>query len=337
MGADVKGNRMEKVFFIREFDKNESIDFLPCANVMVGTYKTNIEKKLKRLLIKNGWSKCVFEKELKDFDLLAYNLIIVEEIFSWNPIFLLEYLREKNPKACIVYWLRNTLFLEKYKNGISRENIEAFLDTAKRYNFQIASFDKGDCTAYGMLYVPQCIIREPGLFKRVDKRASVLKYDLFWAGKDKKRVGFLEKIKRYCDEVGLTYKFAIYPDKKMKYSEELSPFLLQRGNLPYCDIIKIDLESRAILDIVQKGQQGLTYRPIESLFLRKKLITTYEGIKQYDFYRAANILVVNENNISEIKEFLKIPYEDVPLSIVEKYTFNGMVEQMHHDIVLIEN
>lgn len=39
-------------------------------------------------------------------------------------------------------------------------------------------------------------------------------------------------------------------------------------------------KSKCIVDVVQKGQIGLTLRPLESLFFKKKLLTNNKCIKK---------------------------------------------------------
>ena len=70
-------------------------------------------------------------------------------------------------------------------------------------------------------------------------------------------------------------------------------------------------QSNCILDYNQEGQVGLTLRPMEALFLEKKLITNNKDIKNYDFYNPSNIFILGENNIEDIKEFINKPYEKV--------------------------
>lgn len=86
--------------------------------------------------------------------------------------------------------------------------------------------------------------------------------------------------------------------------------------------------SRCILDIEHNKQHGLTIRTIEMIGLQKKLITTNAAIKQYDFYRPANISVIDRKNPVLDVEFLKIPYEPLPDEIYEKYSIGKWVKDI---------
>ena len=82
-------------------------------------------------------------------------------------------------------------------------------------------------------------------------------------------------------------------------------------------------QSRAILDIVQSGQSGITLRPMEAMFYNKKLITNNIYIKEYDFYNPRNIFILQERNINELNEFLELPMIEINQDIKNKYKFSG--------------
>lgn len=89
------------------------------------------------------------------------------------------------------------------------------------------------------------------------------------------------------------------------------------------------LRSRATLDILQKGQEGIGARPVETLLLRRKLITDYVGIQEYDFYRKENIFILGKDDFQRLPDFLTSPYQEVPEEIVSRYTFEGMLQNVY--------
>ena len=46
-------------------------------------------------------------------------------------------------------------------------------------------------------------------------------------------------------------------------------------------------------------------------------------IKEYDFYNPRNIFILQERNISELKEFLELPTIEINQEIKNKYRFSG--------------
>ena len=80
--------------------------------------------------------------------------------------------------------------------------------------------------------------------------------------------------------------------------------------------------SKAILDIPVKGQDGLTMRTFEVIGQRKKLITTNTSIVKYDFYNSNNILLLKEDNITDIKHFLTGGTKNIDEEIFNKYSLS---------------
>lgn len=98
-------------------------------------------------------------------------------------------------------------------------------------------------------------------------------------------------------------------------------------------IARIVSDSKAILDIQHPNQTGLTMRTLEMVGMRKKIITTNEDIKNYDFYNPNNICVINRENPVVSKEFLEKDYEELPNSIYEYYS----IEKWIVDVLGVQN
>ena len=83
--------------------------------------------------------------------------------------------------------------------------------------------------------------------------------------------------------------------------------------------------SKCILDAPQAGQSGLTIRSIECLGAKRKLITTNEDIKKYDFYNENNILVFNDN-LEINNNFFSSPFIEINEDIYTKYSLRKWLE-----------
>ena len=101
----------------------------------------------------------------------------------------------------------------------------------------------------------------------------------------------------------------------------------QKKKLPVTMVAKIFEQSKCILDAPQAGQRGLTIRTIECLGAKRKLITTNADVKNYDFYREANILVY-QGEIDNSCIFFTEEYEDVPDKIYQKYSLRQWIETL---------
>ena len=95
------------------------------------------------------------------------------------------------------------------------------------------------------------------------------------------------------------------------------------------DIVSILSRSVCVLDAPQAGQTGLTIRTIETLGAKKKLITTNETIKDYDFYRPENIYVYTPGEDFDFSsDFFTKPYEELPEEIYEKYSIKSWISTL---------
>ena len=86
-------------------------------------------------------------------------------------------------------------------------------------------------------------------------------------------------------------------------------------------------ESKAILDIVQENQTGITIRPLEALFFHKKLITNNKNIVSYKFYCQNNIFIIGKDDINTLKEFMELPWLEIDKEVSDFYTFPKWIER----------
>jgi len=89
--------------------------------------------------------------------------------------------------------------------------------------------------------------------------------------------------------------------------------------------------SRAILDVLQGEQSGLSFRVYESIGYKRKLVTTNTNIKNYDIYNENNIKVIDESNIIE-PSFFDSNYQELSPEVIEKYTINQWVKNVINEI-----
>jgi len=86
-------------------------------------------------------------------------------------------------------------------------------------------------------------------------------------------------------------------------------------------------ESRCILDSAQAGQLGLTIRVIEALGAKKKLITTNEDVKNYDFYKEENVYIY-DGTFDFSSKFFTEEYVELDEDVYKKYSVTSWLTEI---------
>ncbi|MDW8851205.1 hypothetical protein SD960_13960 [Flavobacterium sp. MMLR14_040] len=183
---------------------------------------------------------------------------------------------------------------------------------------EVYSFEKEDCAKYNLKFITNFIYKESKT-----NPAGIFKYDIFNISSKDNRFNIISKIADELTNNGISSKIIIY-DKKNKTKNANIEFISE-----YIQIDQVNEfvnDSKFLLDIHRKEQNGLTFRVFESLGLQKKLITTNPNIAHYDFYNPKNILIIDETNINFDTEFFTSPYEPIPENIYTKYTIENWIE-----------
>lgn len=230
----------------------------------------------------------------------SYDAIILS---ATNYSFLIyKYIRKKS-KIRIIHWYWNPIITEINPDKIRSNDTDIF------------SFDESDCDLFNMKYIPTYY------FSTIKINKSNEVYNIYFMGSDKGRLESLIELENSFRGLGLSVLFHITQSSKqtrIKYN--------YMPRIPYSSVLDGISKSRAILDIVQVGQIGLTQRPLEALFHKKKLITNNQNIMTYDFYYPENIFILGFDNLDKLKEFLEIPLKDVSPDLFVKYDFRNWID-----------
>lgn len=174
-------------------------------------------------------------------------------------------------------------------------------------NCELWSFDKKDCVKHNLNF------NTTFYFDTININSSTVKYDIFFVGINKGRKKILDSINAKFISQGLKTYFHLI-------NEDL-PKQKRLSYLSYQDNLSIISQSRAILDIVQEGQTGMTLRIMECIFFKKKLITNQLSIIEEDFYCEDNCFIIGQDNFEKIHAFLEKPYVEISKNIINKYNF----------------
>ena len=174
-------------------------------------------------------------------------------------------------------------------------------DFYKKYINQIQfdliyTFDNHDAEEYGWIFTNS-------LYSKSEmQNQQNIEYDLYFIGEDKGRVDQLVAVYDYLSKNDLKCCFKIITTDINRTSRDGLYFLKKR--IEYRKILEDISKSRAILEIVQDGQSGMTMRPYEAMFYDKKLLTNNSVLRSMDFFNDKFMMVFSEMEDSVI-QFLK--------------------------------
>ena len=185
---------------------------------------------------------------------------------------------------------------------------------------KIYSFDLVDTKKYQFTFISNYIY--------LDKKDIELNHsneNIFIVISIDERFDFLNKLASYLSAQKIPFKF-IAVGKKMP--ENINKNIIYSEELIFPEELQDDFEnSKIFLDLIRHDHNGLSFRIFEALAMQKKIITTNQSIKEYDFYNPNNILVLDENcEIHIDPNFLTTPYEPLSNEIYHKYTIKNWVD-----------
>ena len=153
----------------------------------------------------------------------------------------------------------------------------------------------------------------------------------FLAAHQDGRTQLINQFTNYAKEHNLALDFNIYLFSDHQKNDYTTPqvinFFMAKKVKPvsFQDNILYSQQSAILADFVINKHKGLSFRVFEALGYQKKLITTNETVKLYDFYHPNNIFVYNGKNHDELTEFLKLPYFPIDENIRKKYSFANWI------------
>ena len=194
-----------------------------------------------------------------------------------------------------ILWYWNVV-TEKNKKFLDDKNVD-----------EIWTYNRFDAEKYNLNYNPQFYY-----YKKDDKEKNELpESDVIFMGWDKGREEALIKIKNSLEEHNLKCNFNII--------HSINDFM------DYDEYLKNVEKSNCILDFSFTIPCGLSLRPLEALFLHKKLITNNKDIVNYDFYNPDNILVIDRKNPVIDMNFFDKPYQMLASDLYEKYSLKNWI------------
>lgn len=266
--------------------------------------------------------KRYYERIIEDTKAVDYDYIFFVNIEAATQG-IIESLKQYHPNAKFILYEWDSILNNKNAKGL----LNLFDETW--------SFDKNDCQEFGMNFLPLFYNNEYAGLQEKDN----YEYEVMFIGTTHSdRYRFVKSIEDQIE--GNKFNWFYFPSRLL-YLKMLLQDKWFRTNSKYLDfrfspLSKKDLlgiveKSRIVLDAQHPKQTGLTMRTLETLGARRKLITTNQYVKEYDFYNPNNILIVDRNNPIIIEEFLKNEFEVPSSEIYKKYSLDNWLRTIFHN------
>ncbi len=271
---------------------------------IVRKYKNDLFKKRNYAHQERFIAKC--KQNAISYDVI---FVIVGRHLSRN---FLQELKLLNPNAKFILHLWDDI-----------DRIENFINIKDVYD-RITTFDSVDSMNYNYILVTKFYTNDFVFDKSYSKSNNI-----FFVGADHSdRREFVEKIINQCDklEKDITLVMTRYQFFKKKiFSTKLAPFV-KFSNMSLKEMARRMKECSVAIEVQHPTQNGLTMRSIEAMSAGTKIITTNKHIKEYDFYRPENVLVVDRKNPVVTSDFLNCPYQEISNDVKIKYSLNSWVK-----------
>lgn len=250
----------------------------------------------------------------------SYDYIFVIKC-EMMPIEIIKKMRMLFEKATFCLYLYDSL-----------ENIKG-ITTKLKYFDRVLTFDIKDTRENPkMIFRPLFFIDD---YKKTAYQEKDYKYDVSFIGTiHSDRYQVIKAVKEranknqyktyfYC-YLQSKFMFYFYKMTKREFSSvKQSDF--QFNKIHSTDVAKIINQSNVVLDVQHPKQTGLTMRTIEMIGMKKKLITTNQSIKEYDFFNPENIAVIDREEMQIPEGFLEKPYQKIPENIYYKYSLENWI------------
>lgn len=288
-----------------------------------------IKYKVFREIVKKADEQSYFKKLFRNFE----NKIKINEAEKYHNIdyFLIisggkfsklfcKILRKNNPNIKIILFLWDKLEYSYWKDKL--ENFD-----------YIFSYDRIEALKNNFIFRPTFFIDE--CLNNIPLRKE---YDLYYIGalKEEKRYNYLIKLKNYLNEKQIKTFFKLYAGKKSirKLPKNYDKDLIINERINYEKNIEILKESKVVLDIKFKDQNGLSLRIYEALATNTKVITDSIDVKNYDFYNENNIKIINKiEDIEKISlDFFKSPFVQIDEKLKARYSVKGFIDDIFASI-----
>ncbi len=224
-------------------------------------------------------------------------------------------------------WLWDSLLTLKGKN---REYAEHYISQIRKLGVEQYTFDPEDAQNFDIIALPQVYPSPPAGDVSLEITPQS---DIYFVGYDKGRIEEIATLAECFESLGLSTDIRVRADENSPKDPRYSRFYTERvlnyhraAGMSYLDSVRALLGSRAVLDIVQQGQAGMTLRALEAMFLKRKVITTNLSVKEEPFYHSSRIFILGYDNMESLVDFIGSDFEPVEPNILRRYELTEWIK-----------
>lgn len=258
-----------------------------------------------KIIRENIWMKYALLKKVS----LYLNIPVKK---SWNALFFNHKFAENKP-ICFVFfglWARvnqKTGLINFLKSQYPNSKFVWFLqDLYVRHPYSttpfdlVLSYDRAECVKYGFVYHPTVFSRNFIL----PKSNEIEKSDVYFVGKAKNRLPIILSCYEKLTGAGFKCDFNLlgvpkglqqYPDK-IKYLKH---------PMSYSENLQHAQKTNCLLEVIQEGAVGYTFRLWESIAFKKKLLSNNISLKESEYYSSQYINVFDNELSTESLTFIR--------------------------------
>lgn len=179
----------------------------------------------------------------------------------------IQYLKSVFPDCRVVLYLQDIVASNSLFNiGRYREIFD-----------MIISYDKEDSRKYHLLYFPT-----PYSNYQFSITDSEEKYDLYFCGKGKNRLGKILSVFQQAKNAGLKCKFFI--TEVNKRDQQYVDDIVYNTQISYLENLRYLQNCKCIVEVMQDGAVGYSPRMWEAIMYDKHLLTNNSSVSQYQLY-----------------------------------------------------
>ena len=231
----------------------------------------------------------------------------------------INYIRRRQ-KCKTVMLLYNKIGLLYGKNG--NEVLDNLYDKELYLPFdKIYTYDLDESEKFNIEYF-EAYSKIPDIQKDSEKESDCFYFGAVTRAWKGTRIEIIEDLYTTLTQKGVKCDFHVVNKvKDLKVMSEIQA----DGEKSYLEILRMNMETNCIVDIVSDGKYGMTLRVLEAIVYNKKLLTNNPNVKRHPFYNAKYMQVfsnVQDIDISFLMRREKVDYgyknEFSPITLAQK-------------------